>query len=604
MGKRQNKYAFEKTILRDTKRSCTKSVPRAVPNVSKESPNVAPNKLHGSQVQRILNRFNVKKQPIETKSASQHSAKTKRNVNPFEIQPCEVKIVDMTPFEMNPVIDLEGLDFKHGDDVPISEVNHDCPVYRDCKTICKESKLNFHSTTVASIRDFIDQPDVKMMLVVGPHGAGKSWCVQKALKDLDVFHIDLVDQDPDTLPLAIQTALLQRPNILVRATPSQIAKGKTVLVVDGLECYSKHFVDLLVASLKRMLFPFIESKRKTKTVDRIHIVPNRIIFVAVDQYHKRTQQIIRPFGIISGKVTGGKGFKKPGQECIQLITCAPLTNSELTRLLEHADPTLRNIDNFLLMSSDANYLLTQLDWSKRISRSLEYKPGKIDSCSNLNLFKVAGTILQNRRPVPKAEVFDKLDQQWSIASDRLPGMIQASYLKFTSNLTSAEDMSDLYSMHDCMPHDFQVRSGCDLECDETLRDSYFCMIQFGIRVLVKDTKYAKLDMFDPHSFDKFHFVAPWEFVETCQSIAGFSREMQSKRLHDLNMEKSNEYSFQDMDFYQVVRRKEKTKKDKPETKEQEKDKDKPRIKGKYSFTTLTSNEEFIKKVGHPFHIDM
>lgn len=153
--------------------------------------------------------------------------------------------------------------------------------------------LDFHIETTNQIRKFIAQSStsatIRILLITGQHGAGKSWCINHVLSSTECEKSELHDIcDPSSSETNIRSVLLGR------------GIKKKIVVLDDIDAINKDFWKQFLVILSKMLMPLKNVVRKN--IQRVTLVPNLIIMTAVNKYHKNTRKLIDCFGIGSTKV--------------------------------------------------------------------------------------------------------------------------------------------------------------------------------------------------------------------------------------------------------------------------------------------------------------
>jgi hypothetical protein len=401
--------------------------------------------------------------------------------------------------------------------------------------------MDFHPETTNQIQKFVQQSEIPILLITGQHGCGKSWCMRKVLKSLEFEPFYLHDIcDPSIIETNIRSALLAR------------GTKKQIVILDDVDGIGEHFVKGFIKILSKMLMPLKNETRKN--VQRVHIVPNLVILTSVSQYDERVRKVIQSFGLITTKV-------QKNSPHIQLVTCKPLLESQILKLIAKTDivVNITQIKNLTKSSVDCNYISSQLDMLQIETEIIEEKEGKeekeekenndysIDASSNIDIFKMCQSLLSGRHTS-----FEKIEKQWEKASPMVPNMIYNSFLHFITELEPGIDIAELYSAHDLFPNDPDIDGCCGLWEKETLYDSYQIMTQAGLSVLLQNTilKRGKIDMFaTEEKFTMRHSRLPMDNLEIYLFMNELSHMEQYIRLNENATYKENpNYKLSTIDF--------------------------------------------------------
>ena len=168
--------------------------------------------------------------------------------------------------------------------------------------------LNFHSEVTDLISKHVEalnqspSSEVKILLVTGKTGTGKTFCVQRACENsgFEYTYIDMLSLDVDA---QMRDTILARPDPYAYLADSTKSKPKNirVAIIDAIDGYDKKSVDKLCKFISNIMNPGKATKGRKK--ERIRFRPNMIVFTATDRYEKTIVSWMYQLSVTEIKVT-------------------------------------------------------------------------------------------------------------------------------------------------------------------------------------------------------------------------------------------------------------------------------------------------------------
>jgi hypothetical protein len=410
------------------------------------------------------------------------------------------------------------------------------PTHRSLRDLVAAQSINCHTDTTSRIREFVTKnrkmSDQPILLVTGPNGSGKTWCVDHVLKELHCHKVALDDLcDPSNITTTIRAALLWRMD-----------NRQCVVVLDDVEGLSKKpFMNDFVDILTGMLMPLKNAKRKEVASTRL--LPNAVIVISASKYDKNVTKLTNVFGLANPKKTT-KYIDK-----MMHAVCKPLGRTNIAGLVRETFGPC-DLEKFTKVSVDCNYVFAQIEFDALLLDTR--KSETIDASSNVDMFAVGQSLLGGR----KATSIERVEQQWEKAGHLFPGMIQNSFPDFVSSVETYSEICDLYSDKDLVFDNHAIDSTWNSESAFEFRENYECVLQYGIQLALQHdpadppSGRKELRMFASKTKEtvKHSRIPPARF-EIYSAMADISRTEQTKRLTtDLSYKPQEQYKLSEIDF--------------------------------------------------------
>jgi len=280
----------------------------------------------------------------------------------------------------------------------------------------------------------------KLLIVTGPSGCGKNFCIRRAceLGGYDCTDVDLWDEDVDAV---MRDAILSRPDPYARLTQGSTKKSKRIRVVliDALDGYQSNLIGKVCKFLNTLLNPVTYAKGKKPVQKKIHLQNNLVIFTANNRYHKNLTSWMYKLKPVEIKVT------LPETSQIELLvrkSCEYLKLPMAPRIHKLVSEFSHNITSLLMKVQFLTFTEGELDTSLMTTDN-----------PVLDIFDCAHKLLE-----PSDIDFEKYESTWEEGGERVTDVIFNSYppyVKFIPDTPKMKPTSEasyfcegLNAMHD------------------------------------------------------------------------------------------------------------------------------------------------------------